>query len=166
VRALRAVFVVVLLVSAVRLAAANGQSEDALSAEAWLGTRAYAVAVLAGFGGGFVAPLLGVGGGLIMVPALFLGLPGMGFAEARATSLAAGTLAALRSFWLHGRAGRLDVAVLRPFAVGAVAGAFAGVYIVHREGVVHFARLLLALILAFVALRFLKDLLAGRDRTN
>jgi uncharacterized membrane protein YfcA len=164
VRALRAAFVVVLLVSAVRLFMAGGQTEESLGPAQWLGTRAYAVSVLAGLGGGFIAPLLGVGGGLIMVPALFLGLPGMGFAEARATSLAAGTLAALRSFWLHGRAGRLDVAILRPFSIGAVAGAFAGVFLVQRGGAVHVARILLALILAFVALRFLKDLLAGKDR--
>ena len=124
------------------------------------------MALLAGLGGGFVAPLLGVGGGLIMVPALFLGLPGMGFAEARATSLAAGTLAALRSFWLHGRAGRLDASILRPFSIGAVAGAFAGVYLVHREGVVHAARILLALILAFVALRFLHDVYRAWGRAE
>jgi hypothetical protein len=159
---LRMVFVVVLLGAAWRMAWSGGGAAEALDASQWLGTAARWKAFFAGVGGGFVSPLLGVGGGLLMVPALFLGIPGMGFGEARATSLAAGFVAALRALWLHGRAGRVEFAAVAPLAVGAACGALAGVTVVHLEGVVHVGRLLLAGVLAFVALRFARDLVQAR----
>jgi uncharacterized membrane protein YfcA len=120
------------------------------------------VAFGAGVAGGFLAPLLGVGGGLFMVPALFLGIPGLGFTEARATSLAAGAVAAIQSLWLHGRAGRVELPAVLPLALGAVGGSLVGVRLVHVEGAVEVSRMLLAGVLVFVALRFLRDLLGPR----
>jgi hypothetical protein len=162
-RALRATFVVVLSFAAWRLYWAESGALQPADPALWLTKAACWKAGLAGFGGGIVAPLLGLGGGLLMVPALFLGLPGIGFAEARATSLAAGTIAAVRSLWLHGRAGRVELPAVGPLAIGAMGGAVLGVNLVHLEGLVQVARVLLALILVFSALRFLRDLYGRRE---
>jgi uncharacterized protein len=166
VRALRGVFFVVLLAVAVRLVWSAGTNVLGADPALWLGPQAYLRAAGAGIAGGFIAPLLGLGGGLLMVPLLFFGIPGMGFAEARATSLASGTLAAVRSLYLHARAGRVDTSAVKPLALGAIGGAFAGVYLVHQQGVVHVARVLLAIIMVFVALRFLQDMLRARERAQ
>lgn len=158
-RTLKAVFVVVLAVAGYRLLfASGGVAIEGADGDAWIDTTAFLVAVAAGFGGGFLAPLLGIGGGLLMVPALFLGVDGMGFGEARATSLAAGSLGALRSVVLHGRDGRVHLPAVAPLALGAVFGAACGVFVVHAEGVVAFARVLLGGILWFVAARFAWEL--------
>ncbi|MEM7310050.1 MAG: sulfite exporter TauE/SafE family protein [Planctomycetota bacterium] len=162
-RALRAVFVVVLLAASYKLAFGGQAAPADAGAGEWLDSAARVRAFVAGVGGGFLAPLLGVGGGLLMVPALFLGIPGIGFNEARATSLAAGAVGALRSVILHGRAGRIEVGAVAPLAVGAIGGALVGVQLVHLGEMVEVGRRLLAAILAFVALRFLRDLVRAGD---
>ena len=160
-RALRGVFVVVLTAAGLRLAFAGPGGGEILPGDA--GARALATAFAAGLGGGFLAPLLGIGGGLLMVPALFFGIPGMSFAMARASSLAAGAVGASRSLWLHARAGRVDLPAVAPLALGALGGAVAGVQVVHLEGATAVARMLLAGILFVTALRFLRDLLRPRS---
>jgi uncharacterized membrane protein YfcA len=166
VRALRGVFFVVLLGVAARLVWSAGSTALGEDPALWLGWQAYLRAAGAGIAGGFIAPLLGLGGGLLMVPLLFFGIPGMGFAEARATALASGTLAAVRSLRLHMRARRVDTSAVKPLALGAIGGAFAGVYLVHLEGVVQVAKVLLAVIMVLVALRFLQDMYKAREEAR
>jgi hypothetical protein len=156
--ALRVVFAFLLLGAAWRMVLDGSSGEAAPDAADWL-SGAHWRAFGAGVAGGFIAPLLGVGGGLLMVPLLFLGIPGMGFGEARATSLAAGFVASVRSLWLHGRARRIDLPAVAPLALGAVGGALVGVQIGHLEGGAHAGRVLLACLLAFVSLRFGYDAL-------
>jgi len=151
---LRFVFAFVMIAAAWRMATSSGGEGAAADSATWLTAGAEWRALAAGIGGGFLAPLLGVGGGLLMVPALFLGIPGMGFGEARATSLAAGFVASLRSLWLHGRAGRVELPAVAPLALGAVGGALVGVQLVHIEGAVHVGRVILSFVLVFVAARF------------
>ena len=43
---------------------------------------------------------------------------------------------------------------------------FAGVYLVHLEGVVQVAKVLLAVIMVLVALRFLQDIYRARERAR
>jgi uncharacterized membrane protein YfcA len=163
-RRLRAVFVVVLAAAGVRMLLGHGDGGAATDAAVASGAAAIATAALIGFGGGFVAPLLGIGGGLVFVPALYLALPSLGFAGARACSLAASIVASARALRLY-RAGREVSGAHAAFlAVGAVAGAVLGVTTVHLPGLAELGRHGLALVLLFVSGRFLCD--AFRDRAG
>lgn len=84
---------------------------------------------------GILAGLFGVGGGLVMVPALALLLPARGVADAIymqvaiGTSLAVIALTSLSSTAAHRRRGAVDGAVFARFAPGLAAGALAGAWI-------------------------------------
>ncbi|HVN41775.1 MAG TPA: sulfite exporter TauE/SafE family protein [Steroidobacteraceae bacterium] len=96
----------------------------------------------AGVGGGLLAGLLGVGGGIIIVPALdaALGLAGVSHEAALhvavATSMATIVPTSISSARSHARRGSVDAAVVRrwvlPIVVGAVAGALAASYLNAR----------------------------------
>ncbi len=121
----------------------------------WLeGGWLWLAGVAIGAVGGFVAPLLGIGGGLVFVPALFFAAPALGFSGARAVSLAAGIVASAQSLYLYWRAREVEWVQAKPLAIGALAGAVVGVETVHLPGVVDAARVMLGLLLCFVALRF------------
>jgi uncharacterized membrane protein YfcA len=110
-----------------------------------------------GFVSGFVAPLLGIGGGLIAVPALFLGFPALGYLAARASSMAMSVFASWQSVWLYRKDRQVHVPTAAWFAAGAVCGGYLGVMLVHVPGVSSVAQRLLGLTLAFVAARFAWD---------
>jgi uncharacterized membrane protein YfcA len=82
---------------------------------------------------GFFAGMLGIGGGLILVPGLYFGLAALGYGGAHAMHLAVGTALAtilptgLSSARAHWRRGAVDWALWRRLAPGALAGALAGV---------------------------------------
>lgn len=81
---------------------------------------------LIGLAGGVLSGLFGIGGGLVIVPALIL-LLGMTPKQAAGTSLAAlvlpvGILGALEYF----RAGHVDLRLAMLIAVGLLIGAFVG----------------------------------------
>lgn len=94
------------------------------------------VALAAGVGGGILAGLLGVGGGIVIVPALYVALttldmnPDLVMQVAVATSLATIVFTSLSSASGHWRRGAIDMALLRRWApailVGVVLGAFLG----------------------------------------
>lgn len=161
-RPLRVVFVLFLLLSASRIFFGPPPTEP-LGLDVELGGRALALAALVGLCGGFVAPLLGIGGGLLMVPGLLLVLPELGFAGARASSLAAGAVASGRSLWLHAGAGRVRWSAGLRLAAGALLGAGLGVWIVHLPGLRDVGRPVIGGILVFVAARFLRDLIKNED---
>ncbi|MCZ6598417.1 MAG: sulfite exporter TauE/SafE family protein [Planctomycetota bacterium] len=160
VRTLRMVFVVVFVLAGGQLVFGilGSASDLPVSGGAAIVSWDYLYAFAAGYLGGMAAPLLGVGGGLVMVPMLFIGLDVLDFGEARATSLAAGTVGALRGLWLHGRAGRVHLPAVLPLALGAVGGAVAGVFVVHEPGVVEVCRYVLSGILWLTAVRFVLEL--------
>lgn len=93
------------------------------------------VYLLIGAFAGTVAGLLGVGGGLIIVPVLALLFQRWGFAEAVQMHLAIGTslativLTAVSSMYAHHRRGAVDWSVFRRLTPGIVAGALAGAVI-------------------------------------
>lgn len=85
--------------------------------------------LLMGLAAGILSVLLGVGGGVIMVPALMY-LLGMNIKVATATSLAVIIPTALVGTIGRAHAGQVDWKVAGLVAVGAVAGAFAGARLV------------------------------------
>jgi len=159
-RALKRFFALVLLVAGVRVlvftGALGGGAEVAPAGAA-------AIALAIGLGGGFLTPLLGIAGGVLMVPALFLTLGQLGFGGARACALAAGAVAALRSLWLHVRARNVVPAPGLPLAVGALFGAAAGGVAAHVPVLSHAGRVLLGIVLLVQGCRFLLELRRSRS---
>jgi uncharacterized membrane protein YfcA len=90
-----------------------------------------------GVAAGLLAGLFGVGGGLIMVPALALVLPGLGVGPeivmqvAVGTSLAVISATSLSSMLAHHRQQGVRWDVLLRFAPGLAAGAVAGAFVAH-----------------------------------
>ncbi len=87
--------------------------------------------LMAGAGAGLLAGLLGVGGGIVIVPVVYYGLVNTGVIPneathiAVATSLAAIGPAAVTSFLGHWRAGNTDFDFLRKWGPGIAAGVVA-----------------------------------------
>jgi uncharacterized membrane protein YfcA len=162
-RTLKLIFVFVLLAAGARILLLPAETGAVLGAASEASWREWILSFAVGIGGGFVAPLLGVGGGLLMVPGLYLGIEGLGFAGARTASLAAGTLASARSLRLHSGAGRVIWPLGLRLGLGAAGGAVLGVLLVRDPQWVAVGRWLLGSILCFTALRFAWDLLRGRD---
>lgn len=83
---------------------------------------------LAGTGAGLLAGLIGIGGGIVVVPVVYYGLLSSGVSVDQAahvavsTSLATILPAALTSSIVHWRAGNTDLAFLRHWAPGIVGG--------------------------------------------
>ncbi len=165
-RILKALFAVVLAIAGARLLAGSTGVTPAEAASVPLGGAEYAWGALVGFGGGFVAPLLGIGGGLLVVPGLFLGLPELGFAGARACSLAVAVATATRSLWLYAREGSVRRAPGVALGAGAFAGAGLGVVLLHQPGWIDVGRSALGLLLLFVAARFAWDVARARARSS
>lgn len=83
---------------------------------------------------GVLAGLLGVGGGIVLVPAFFFAFQTLGYDSAQlmqmclATSLATIVVTSVRSVLSHNRKGAVDWAILRGWAPGIVIGAALGVF--------------------------------------
>lgn len=92
---------------------------------------------LTGAGAGLLAGLFGVGGGLIMVPALALLLPALGVPAVVVMQVAIGTSLAvigatsISSTRAHHRRGGVRWDLLRGFAPGLALGALGGAFVAH-----------------------------------
>lgn len=111
-----------------------------------------------GWLGGFVSPLFGIGGGLVVVPALYLALPQVDFLHARAASTAMSFVTSAQLAWMYAREKKLDTASAMPLAVTALLAGVLGVFAVHRPGWADAARAWMGVLLFAVAARFLWDL--------
>ncbi len=131
-----------------------------------LATADFARVAIIGLCAGVVAPLLGIGGGLVAVPALLYCAPWMGFLTARACSMAMSTVTAWQSVWLYRRDGEIHSTASLWLAGGAVLGAATGIQLVHVEAVTSSARVLVAIALLFAAARFAWDLAAMKVRAR
>src|SRR5215468_8417381 len=84
--------------------------------------------VLTGLGAGLLAGLVGIGGGVVIVPAVYYGLTSLGVSPndaahiAVATSLASIAPTSLVSFARHLRAGHVEMAFLKAWGPGIVLG--------------------------------------------
>ncbi|MBL8800469.1 MAG: sulfite exporter TauE/SafE family protein [Planctomycetes bacterium] len=168
-RFIKRAFVFVLLFSAYRVLAVSGGATEELGPDArHLGPLYVVLVALIGFVGGFIAPILGVGGGLFVVPALYLSFPSISILEARACSVAMTILTSGQSAWLHARAGSVDAGPLKWLGPATVVGAALGVVAVHQPGWAAVARVGLGVILLAVAARFAWDELrpSANERRN
>ncbi|MCI2398132.1 sulfite exporter TauE/SafE family protein [Aliiroseovarius subalbicans] len=84
---------------------------------------------------GVMAGLLGVGGGIILVPAFFYVFSALGYASEQlmqiclATSLATIIVTSLRSVQSHNKKGAVEWDILKTWAIGIVIGAIVGVLV-------------------------------------
>lgn len=90
-----------------------------------MASRGPGFAIALGFAAGIASGLLGVGGGIVMVPGLVLGI-GLGQHQAHATSLAAILPIGLVGFVVFAVSGDVDYALAGLLVVGALVGAPAG----------------------------------------
>lgn len=84
-----------------------------------------------GAGAGVLSGMFGVGGGVVMVPALVL-LVGLGQHRAHATSLAAIVPIAAVGAFVFGRANSVDLIAAVLLAAGSLLGVQAGVRLMNR----------------------------------
>lgn len=95
--------------------------------------KRFALAFLIGAVAGFASGLVGVGGGIVMVP-LLLAMLGATQHEAHATSLAAIVLIAGVGAAAFGSAGEVELEAAVPLAVGALVGAPVGARVMAGSG--------------------------------
>lgn len=87
---------------------------------------------------GILAGLLGVGGGIVLVPAFFYAFQSLGYDGPRlmqmclATSLATIIVTSMRSVLSHNRKGAVDWEILKRWAPGIAVGAIVGVALATR----------------------------------
>jgi len=157
--ALKTLFVLVLVGAGARVLTASGHGGQVPGE---LSRAEFLLVPLIGFTGGFLAPLLGIGGGLVVVPCLFLGFPTIGYVEARASSLAMAMVASGWSVRNYLRTGELELRSVLPMMAATVLGAVLGVSAVHLPGWGEIARTSLGVVLLVVAVRFARDVLKTR----
>jgi uncharacterized membrane protein YfcA len=97
--------------------------------EQWVAAHAWAAYLVIGAVVGFAAGLLGIGGGMVMVPLLVYVLGTEGFGEsglhvALATAIATILFTSLSSVRAHDAFGSVDWPIVRAMAPGILAGAF------------------------------------------
>ena len=162
VKLLKRLFVVVLLFAAARIFMLDALVDTSAGSGVSLGPLTACVVVAVGMGAGFIAPLLGVGGGVIAIPALFLSLPSITYLEARACSMAMTIFVSGQSVHAYWKRGEINLPRAGGLIVGTLVGALAGVFAVHLEGWAALARNAMAVVLLLVAVRFAVDLLQTR----
>ncbi|MBU1227636.1 MAG: sulfite exporter TauE/SafE family protein [Actinobacteria bacterium] len=120
-------FVVIVIASAIRMALEGGT--PAAGAEAAAGLSAFDVGglVVVGMAAGSLAAMLGIGGGIVYVPALVT-LFGFAQHEAQATSLAVIVPTTAVAAWVHGRAGLVDWPRAAALSAGGLIGGAAGAW--------------------------------------
>lgn len=84
-----------------------------------------------GAGAGLIAGMFGIGGGVVMVPAMYFVLSALGYGEtamhaAVGTSLAVIVATSLRSVAAHAKRGAVDFQIIKTWAPWIVLGALAG----------------------------------------
>lgn len=125
----------------------------------------------AGLLAGFAAGLFGIGGGFVVVPALFVVLPLLGcdathLAHAAiGTSLATIIVTSIRSVQAHARRGAVDFDVLKSWAPWIVLGVGAGILLADRVSSSGLALIFGGGVL-LMAVHFLFPLLSGRQFWN
>lgn len=155
--AVKGLFAFVMLAAGLRLVLSGDIPAEPSDFHEGYGVLRIGTVAFIGLLAGTVSPLLGIGGGLIVVPGLLLLIPEIGGLGARAASLGGACVTSLRSLQLYARERSIDLGVAPWFVVGALLGASLGVQAVHFDGVAAAGRHLLACIMFVTAWRFLRD---------
>lgn len=156
-RKLKLLFVFALLIVGVRILAFAGNGTALADPDFQVEPRHWLAGLVIGLGGGFLAPIMGIGGGLVAVPALTFGLPQIGHLGARAASMAMATFTSARSFWLYLKTREAVLSEVVAIGTGAAIGSAIGVQLVHIEGMAQTARAMMGITLLIVAARFAWD---------
>jgi uncharacterized membrane protein YfcA len=133
------------------------------TSEAHLGMLALGL-VIAGTAGGLIAGMLGVGGGIVIVPILYHVLAGLGFDDQLRMHLAAGTSLAtiiptsISSLRAHAKRGNVDWELLRKWVLPMIGGVALGTSL---SGLINGSAL--AFIFACVALPIAANMAFGKD---
>lgn len=145
-------FATLLLATALRLAV----DQSAAGGRATLGVLGAAALVATGLASGVIAGLLGVGGGIVMVPVMVVGFD-MNTALAKGTSLAVIVPTALMGTWRNLRNGNVDVGVAVVSGLAGVASGYlaAVLSVGMSEGL---SNTLFAVLLVVVAVRMVWQL--------
>lgn len=124
---LRRLFAVVLIVLAVRFIVVGATGEAAIAGDVSpaITPATAALHLLGGLAAGVTSAVLGVGGGVILVPLLVLGL-GYGQHIAEGTSLAVIVPTAITGAYSHHRTGYTDLPLGTRLGVASVLGSIAG----------------------------------------
>lgn len=118
---------------------------------------------LAGAVAGLIAGLLGVGGGIVIVPILVVLFEAQAFPHAHVMQLALGTslgsimFTSVSSFRAHHRHGAVDWTIVRRITPGILAGTFGGSWFASRLST-EFLRGFFACFLVYVAVQMLLDM--------
>lgn len=159
-RLLKGVFTVLLCVIGIRMLASDSVPAAAAAAsEAGFSAAVTVGLVVLGMTAGTLSPLLGIGGGLIIVPVLLMAMPEIGGNGARSASLAIACFTSLRSVHLYMKERIVDLSVAPWIACGALLGASLGVQFAHLPGASALGQRVFGLILLVTAARFGKDAL-------
>jgi hypothetical protein len=162
----RYVMVVFFLLVAVRMLLPLPETAHVLGELPDMGSVSTIVfALVTGFVAGLFSTLFGVGGGIVIVPALtfaYAGEPGSDFfSVARATSLAAIVPISAWGTWLHSRRGNMELKLLPPLLplslVASVAGVIAA-YWIHADAL----KIVFAGLLALMCIKLLLEAQAIR----
>ncbi len=156
-RALKGVFTVLLIVIGLKILLSVSVPAAAAEAGRQFGLGVTAGVVGLGLIAGTLSPLLGIGGGLIVVPALLFTMPEIGANGARAAALALACVTSVRSIHLYLKERTVDMSVAPWIALGALSGAAIGVQFAHMPGVSAIGQRVFGLILLVTAVRFGKD---------
>ncbi len=125
---------------------------------------------LCGVIAGLLAGLLGVGGGIVIVPILLFLFHAQGFPETHSMQVALGTslgsiaFTSVASFRAHHRRGAVEWSVVRRITPGILAGTFGGTWIAAMLSF-RFLRLFFACFLGYVATQMLLDVRPKPART-
>lgn len=129
----------------------------------------FLIFVLTGILSGFLAGLLGIGGGIVIVPALFFTMQALGFNPsdimyfATSTALASMLLTTLASFVLHLRKEGVVWMLFKKMTLGLVFGVFLAVYFGHVYSGI-FLQLLFASFLILNGSQFIFSFLPQKKR--
>lgn len=160
-RKLKLLFAVALLFVGIRMLFATGNGSAIYDASFEIRNKHLIEGFVIGLGGGFLAPIMGIGGGLVAVPALTLGIPGLGHLGARACSMAMATVTSARTFWMYLKTREAVLGEVLAIGTGAAIGSVIGVQLVHLDGMADIARAMMGATLLMVSGRFAWDLRPG-----
>jgi uncharacterized protein len=113
--------------------------------------------IMTGIIAGFIGGLLGVGGGNIIVP--FLIFLGFNAKKAAATTAFIVIFSSFAGFLGHVSLGNIDVWLILYCAIGSVAGAIIGSYLMKKKMTIRQVKIAIGIVLYIVAAKMIFDLL-------